>query len=179
MGPRYLYAFRFSKETRKEDDEMGMDDRRLGRIGRPELITGLVLWLIVGVIIFTSGYMPFWVDKSPGPRLMPIIIAGCMAILAILYWIEAYRAGGKGVKFPDIAALKKPAAFIALSFLVFFLWEGLGSILTILVVGFLELKLMERHSWLRSFLAASVMCLFAWVVFQVVLGIPLPLGIFK
>jgi len=47
------------------------------------------------------------------------------------------------------------------------------------VVGFLELKLMERHSWLRSFLAASAMCLFAWVVFQVILGIPLPMGIFK
>ena len=158
---------------------MGMDDRRPGGIGGPELITGLVLWLIVGGIIFTSGHMPFWVDKSPGPRLMPILIAVCIAILAVLYWVEAYRAGSKRVKFPGAAALKKPAGFMALSFLAFFLWEGLGAILTILTVGFLELKLMERHSWLRSFLAASVMGLFAWAVFQGVLGIPLPLGIFK
>ncbi len=158
---------------------MGMSDRRPGRIGRPELVTGLVLWLIVGVIIFTSGYMPFWVEKSPGPRLMPILIAVCVAILTLLYWLEAYRAGGKGVRFPGLGELKRPAGFIALSFLVYFSWERLGAILTILVVGFLELKLMERHSWLRSFLAGAAMCLFAWLVFQVVLEIPLPAGIFK
>ncbi len=158
---------------------MGTDNRRAGRIGRPELITGLVVWLIVGGIIFTSGHMPFWVDKSPGPRLMPIIIAVCMAILAVLYWVEVYRAGGQRLKFPGPAALKKPAGFMVLSFLVYLLWERLGAILTILVIGFLELKLMERHSWLRSFLAAAAMSLFAWVVFQVVLEIPLPLGIFK
>ncbi len=148
-------------------------------IGWPEWITGLLMWLLVAVIVLTSGEMPFWVEKSPGPRLMPIIIAVCVAILAVLYWLEAYRAGGRGVKFPRLAELKKPAGFVALSFIVYFLWEGLGAILTILTVGFLELKLMEGHSWLRSFLAASAMCLFAWVVFQVVLGIPLPMGVFK
>jgi len=87
---------------------MGMDNRRRGGIGRPELITGLVMWILVGGIVFTSGYMPFWVDKSPGPRLMPIIIAVCTAILAVLYWIEAWRAGGGEVKFPGVTELKKP-----------------------------------------------------------------------
>lgn len=162
-----------------EGDEMNMDKRRPMRIGWPERIAGLVMLLIVGVVIFTSADMPFWVDKSPGPRLMPIIIAVCMAILAVLYWIEAYRAGGSGVRFPGLASFKKPAGFIALSFLIYFIWEDLGAVLTILVVGFLELKLMEGHSWLRSFLAAAVMSLFAWAVFQVILEIPLPLGILK
>jgi hypothetical protein len=158
---------------------MGEDKRGPMGIGWPEWITGLFMWLLVAVIVFSSGEMPFWVEKSPGPRLMPIIIAACVAILAVLYWLEAYRSGGRGVKFPGLASLKKPAGFVALSFLVYFLWEGLGAILTILTVGFLELKLMEGHSWIRSFLAAAVMSFFAWVVFQVILDIPLPMGIFK
>jgi len=158
---------------------MCTDKNRPLKIGWPEWIAGLVMWLIVGVVVFASGDMPFWVDKSPGPRLMPIIIAVCMAILAVLYWVEAYRAGGKGVQFPGVASFKKPAGFIALSFLIYFVWEDLGAVLTILVIGSLELKLMEGHSWLRSFLAAAVMSLFVWLVFQVILEIPLPLGILK
>ena len=157
----------------------GVNKRRPLGIGWPEWIAGLAMWLIMALIIFTSDYMPFWVEKSPGPRLMPILVAVCVAILTILYWIEAYRNGTGGNMFPGLAKFRKPTGFIALSFLVYFIWEGLGAMLSILVVGFLELKLLEGHSWLRSFLASSVMCLFAWAVFQVVLGIPLPMGIFK
>jgi hypothetical protein len=157
---------------------MSMDKHQPLGIGWPEWITGLAMWLIAGILIFTTNDMPFWIEQSPGPRLLPILIAVCMAILAVLYWIESYRAG-RGIQFPGLGQLKRPAGFIALSFLIYFLWEVLGAVPTLLVVGFLELKLMEGHSWLRSFLAASAMCLFAWVVFQMILEIPLPLGVFN
>lgn len=155
---------------------MNRDKNQPLGIGWPEWITGLVMWLIVGVLIFTSDYMPFWMEGAPGPRLMPVILAVCLGLLTVAYWIKAYQNGSERVEFPGLATLKKPAIFIALSFLMYFSWDIVGAVPTILLVGFLELKIVEEHPWPRSFLVAFVMCVAAFVVFQLILDIPLPRG---
>ena len=59
------------------------------------------------------------------------------------------------------------------------LWERLGVVPTVLVASFLELKLIEGYSWTRSILVGLLLSVSTWALFQVVLGIPLPTGIFE
>ena len=155
---------------------MNLDKNRPLGIGWPEWITGLIMWLIVGVLVITSDYMPFWIEGAPGPRLMPIVLAACLGLLTVAYWVKAYRNGNERVEFPGLATMRKPAIFIALTLLMYFSWDILGAVPTILLVGFLELKIVEEHSWRRSFLVALVMSLVAFAVFQLALDIPLPQG---
>jgi len=143
----------------------------------PELITGLIIWAIVGMIFLATIGMPIYTEKSPGPRFLPVIVGVSLGILTILYWVTSYRKPKQRVKFPDIGELVRPAGFIAISFLTVILWERFGAVLTVMIVCILELKFLERYSWIRSVLVALIISLFAWGLFHQVLGIELSKGV--
>jgi putative tricarboxylic transport membrane protein len=146
----------------------------------PEFLTGLILWGIVGVLLLTTMEMPFIEpDKTPGPRFLPVIVASVLALLTIIYWVEAFKKRKRTVEIPNLGKLIKPAAFVGMSFLIVLLWEIIGAVPVIMLVSFLEFKLLEKYTWKRSLIVALILSVFAYVVFKLVLGIPLPSGIFK
>lgn len=158
---------------------MATNKSKAALIGKVELITGLCLWAIVGGIVFTTSDMPVMeADNTPGPRFLPILVAGALTLLTALYWMEAYCHRGKAIIFPDIRKLGKPAAFFAIAFLVVLLWDVIGAVPVVLLVSFLEFKLLEKYSWKHSLVAAGCLCVFTYVLFEIVLDIMLPRGIF-
>jgi len=60
-----------------------------------------------------------------------------------------------------------------------FLWERLGVVATVLIASFIELKGIQGYSWTRSIWVGLVFSLSTWVLFQLILRVPLPAGPFE
>jgi hypothetical protein len=148
-------------------------------IGGPEFVTGIILWAIVGTVIYTTAGMAVMeADLTPGPRFLPLVVAVILSLLTILYWREAWKNREQGIQFPGINQLARPAAFFGIALLIVLLWDFLGAMPVVLLVSFLEIKFLEKHSWQHSLLVAVILCAFIYGIFEGVLGISLPQGIF-
>ena len=146
----------------------------------PQLVTGLLIWAIIaGLFWFTRG-LPYMEEGAPGPRFMPIVLAFFLSVLNVLYWAETFFfKSEKKLSMPRLSQLVRPAGFFLVGLLMIFLWERLGVVATVLIASFFELKLIEGYSWTRSVLVGLLLSISTWLLFQVVLGIPLPTGPFE
>lgn len=144
-----------------------------------EFATGIVLWTIVGIVLFSTSGMPaFEQDNSPGPRFVPLGIAITLSFLTVLYWVEAYKNREKSIQLPSMIELAKPSMFFGLALLVVLLWDILGAAPVVFLISFMEFKLLEKYTWNRSLLVAAILCSSTFVLFEMVLGISLPRGLF-
>jgi hypothetical protein len=75
--------------------------------------------------------------------------------------------------------LIRPFGFFLVGVMMVLLWERLGVVVTVLIASFFELKVIEEYSWMRSFWVGLVFSLSTWVLFQVLLRVPLPAGPFE
>ena len=145
----------------------------------PQIVTGLLIWIVVaGLIGFTRG-LPYIQEGAPGPRFMPVVLAVCLGILNVLYFADVFFSkGGKSLVMPRLSELAGPAAYVLLGLSMIVLWERLGVVATVLLASIVELKFMERYSWGKSILVGVLISLTTWMIFQYILGVPLPAGIF-
>lgn len=146
----------------------------------PQLVAGLMVWAIVaGLVWFTQG-LPFKEEGAPGPRFMPILLAVVLGILNVFYWMGTFFFHPeKRLVLPRFSQLIRPFGFFLVGFVMIFLWERLGVVVTVLIASFFELKVIEGYSWSRAVLVGLILSLSTWLLFQVVLGIPLPTGPFE
>ena len=146
----------------------------------PQIITGLLIWAVVaGLIGFTRG-LPYMDEGAPGPRFMPILLAFFLSVLNVIFWIQTFTSrANQRLSFPRLPQLIRPFGFFLVGVMMVLLWERLGVVVTVLIASFFELKVIEEYSWMRSFWVGLVFSLSTWVLFQVVLRVPLPAGPFE
>jgi hypothetical protein len=111
---------------------------------------------------------------------MPVLLAVFLGILNVLYWVDVFffQRGGK-LDLPRVSDLVRPAGFILVGVLMIFLWERLGVVATVLIASFIELKGIQGYSWTRSIWVGLLFSLSTWVLFQLILRVPLPAGPFE
>jgi hypothetical protein len=156
-----------------------MMQAKFARGRTPQIVTGLLIWIVVaGLIGFTQG-LPYIQEGAPGPRFMPVVIAVCLGILNVLYFADIFFSKrAKPLIMPSLSEFAGPAAYVLLGLSMIVLWERLGVVATVLIVSAIELKFLERYSWGKSILVGLLISLITWTIFQVILGVPLPAGIF-
>jgi hypothetical protein len=146
----------------------------------PEVITGLLIWAVVAGLIGFTGGLPYMDEGAPGPRFMPILLAVFLSVLNIAFWTQTFLSrGNQQVSSSRISQFIRPFGFFLVGVLMVFLWERLGVVATILIASFLELKVIEEYSWMRSLWVGLLFSLSTWVLFQVLLRVPLPAGPFE
>jgi hypothetical protein len=155
------------------------EPKRGGR-SLPQVITGLLIWVVVAGLIGFTGGLPYMDEGAPGPRFMPILLAVFLGVLNIIFWTQAFLSrGNQQITFPRVSQLIRPFGFFLVGVLMVFLWERLGVVVTVLIASFFELKVIEEYSWMRSFWVGLLFSLSTWILFQVLLGVPLPAGPFE
>ena len=149
------------------------------RIPIKQMVGGLFLWAMVAIVFWSTRKMPFYAEGAPGPRFMPVVLSVCLGILNLLYWVES--AAKETVEKPQFTKRNfvRPAGFLSIIILLVLCWESLGALLTVSLCAILELKFLERYSWGKSILASLVISGATLVLFQIVLGVPLPGGLFE
>ena len=68
---------------------------------------------------------------------------------------------------------------MAFTILLVFLWEPIGALVAVFVCALLELRYLERYAWGKSILVSALISGATLSLFQIILGVPLPGGIFE
>jgi hypothetical protein len=133
-------------------------------------IAFLVFWGITSMSAAEAGSM--------GPATFPKILAVSLSILVVVYWFQSRNV--KTISFFETTNKRdalKAAFLVALAFAAAYLWESLGALIILLVLSFVELRWIEGFGWIKVFAVGLVLSLGTWLVFTMLLGVPLPLGL--
>ena len=150
------------------------------KIHLPQFVAGLLIWVAIAVVVLFTRDLPFKSEGAPGPRFMPFLLAICLGVLNLLYWGQAFsNRGERKSGLPGLREMIRPTGFVLIAVLLILLWEHAGAVLTILTCSLLELKILEGYSWKKSLLVGLIISVITWVLFQYLLGVPLPGGLFE
>ena len=139
-------------------------------------VAGLALVLIGLATVWESRAFPLGSLHRPGPAYMPVVLAGLLIVFGVAVFVMGRGARTlREVGWPEWR--HAVAIFAACAFAAWGL-ERLGYRLTMaVVVGFLLLVL-ERKGWVLGLGLTLVMAWGSFYVFDTLLRVPLPRGIF-
>ena len=137
--------------------------------------TGLLAAIGAAVLLDSRGYPSSLTEGAPGPaffpRLLAVLLIACAAWLAIRTWRKGSRVEA-GSRIPRLGV------WIAVAWIAAFLliWPRLGTVLSVplLVVGLMWLT--GERSWRTMVSVPLAFAGFIYLVFMVLLGVPLPTG---
>ena len=149
---------------------------------KAEMITGVFLLVLSGLVIWEAGQMPPSSSFGPGAGFLPLWLGILLAVLATILFVSAWRrqATEKDKKsvFPGKQALFAIAAVMVGLAVYIFLIETLGYLVdTFLLIVFL-MKAVEREKWPLTLMVAVGTTVVLFLTFQVLLQITLPSNMF-
>jgi putative tricarboxylic transport membrane protein len=149
---------------------------------KAEMITGVVLLALSGLVIWESWQMPPSATFGPGAGFLPFWLGVLLAVLATILFVSAWRRQateqdtasifpGKQALFAITAVMAGLAGYILLI-------DVLGYLLdTFLFVVFL-VKAVEHEKWPLTLKVAIVTTAGLFITFQILLKITLPSNMF-
>jgi putative tricarboxylic transport membrane protein len=149
---------------------------------KAEMITGVVLLALSGLVIWESWQMPPSATFGPGAGFLPFWLGVLLAVLAAILFISAWRRQATDLDtasiFPGKQALFAIAAVTAgLAGYILFI-DVLGYLVdTFLFVVFL-VKFVEHEKWPLTLKVALVTTAGLFITFQILLKITLPSNMF-
>jgi Tripartite tricarboxylate transporter TctB family len=137
-------------------------------------VAGTALICFSLLVIWESRHLPFGTFRQPGPAYIPVILATLLLLFGLSLTFISRRAPSlfsiRWTEWRHAAAILAAAVFSGFSI------ERLGYRLTILLVLFFLLKLVEKRSWLLSLVFAFTLSFGSFFLFYTVLRVPLPQG---
>lgn len=139
-------------------------------------VAGAALVIFSILVIGCSTVLPFGSFRQPGPAYIPILLAAVLLVFGTLIVATAAHAS----KIASIQWAESPSAAAILAACAFagFGLERLGYRLTIALVLFVLLKIVERRGWLLSSSLTVALTFGSFFLFNTLLRVPLPLGRF-
>ena len=137
--------------------------------------TGLLAAIGAAVLLDSRGYPPSLTEGAPGPAFFPRMLA--VLLIACAAWLPV-RAWRKGSGSQAESRIPRLGVLIAVAWIAAFLlvWPWLGTVLSVplLVVGLMWLT--GERSWRTLVSVPLAFAGFIYLVFMVLLGVPLPAG---
>ena len=133
--------------------------------------------LLLGIVVFWLGAdLPFGRLSAPGAGMMPKLMAGLMMAFGLLIMIV--RLEDKPLAAIDWSDRWHALLLVAITAVAVWLYARLGFLLTMSLLVFCLLVVVERRNPLRAGAFAIAITLFAYWLFGIALKAPLERGIF-
>ena len=147
-----------------------------------EMITGVVLLVLSGLVIWESLQMPPSSSFGPGAGFLPFWLGVLLAVLATILFVSAWRSPAavqdSTPVFPGKQALFAIAAVLAGLAGYILLIDVLGYLVdTFLFIVFL-MKVVEHEKWPLTLMVAVITTAALFITFQFLLQITLPSNMF-
>jgi hypothetical protein len=135
----------------------------------------LFLGLALGAF-FESMKLPFGSVSAPGAGFFPAVLAGLLAVAALLASLEALRETervmAQGSRLTWTKIVLTVGSLLAFAFLL----ETLGYLMTTFLFVVFLLRAVERKGWGLAVAVGFSASFVSYVVFGLLLGTPLPAG---
>ncbi len=143
-----------------------------------QLFMGL-FWFGIAFCVFRDvASMSAAEAGAMGPGTYPKILAVSLTLLVCVYWFQARKDKTAPVSEPaKIWDTVKAAFLVVLAFAAAFFWEKVGALPILLALSFIELGWLEGFGWKKVVAVSVILSTGIWLVFTVLLGISLPLGL--
>jgi len=122
--------------------------------------------------LWLSLRMPLWEYVQPGPGLFPAIAAGLAALCAAAALIVTRGAAAAH----ELVEWRRLLVYLAVVLLWPACFASAGFVVSSFVALALLLRLGERLSWIAAFGSAALATGAGWLLFERLLGVPLPHG---
>jgi hypothetical protein len=86
------------------------------------------------------------------------------------------EAALEGIEVPSVKEAGRAGALLLLTAVTIVLIPILGTLVSLGLFGFVETAVLERRGWRLGLLTALLIPLLLYLVFEAVLGVPLPAG---
>jgi putative tricarboxylic transport membrane protein len=135
-------------------------------------------FLLIGVgdIIGALG-LPLGTPLDPKPGFFPLLAGVFLLCLSILYLIQAFMKGGRGMK--AFGAAWRPGLLIVGLFIYSAILDPLGYVMAMIILSVIILRILETKPWWKLVAVSLVASIGSYVLFDRVLGVNLPLGVLK
>jgi hypothetical protein len=133
-------------------------------------------FILLGILVFVIGTdLPFGTVTQPGAGMMPKLVAG----LLILFAVFTIAGGGSSLPLAKIDWSDRghAALVVLITAIAIFLYIRLGFLLTMSLLVFALLTVVERRRLLPAAVYAIGLTLFAYWLFDKALKAPLERGI--
>jgi hypothetical protein len=133
-------------------------------------------FMALGVAVFVIGWdLPFGRISAPGAGMLPKLMAGFMILLAAGIFIN----GKSQEKFSDIpwSDWRHAALILGISAIAVTAYVKLGFLITMSLLVFALLTIVERKRLLPAAIYATSLTVFAYWLFSVILKSPLEHGV--
>ncbi len=127
------------------------------------------------MVFAISGDLPFGSLTAPGAGMLPKVAAGLMMLFALL--IIAGARASAALATIDWRDWKHAALVVVITAAATLAYRPLGFLLTMSLLVFLLLVVVERRNFLRAAVYAIALTLFAYWLFGKALKSPLERGI--
>jgi putative tricarboxylic transport membrane protein len=153
-------------------DAQGLDVRSV-TIDR---LAGAVLAAFSVLVLLECRKIPFGSLGEPGPGAVPVLLALVLLVCSIVLIVAGSTADCvSAIRWPERrhgVAILGACAFLALAL------ERLGYRLTIFIALLALVGLVEQKGWIAGVIFAGIFSLGTYYLFDTLLKVPLPKGIF-
>lgn len=142
-------------------------------------IAGIILFLF-GLYVFVESWnLAYTLNRIPGPGFMPKWVSLFIMILAIVPIVKSFRQGESDEKQPfNKPELKNAGVIVGSAIMAIVLSRVLGLCLAIGLMCGAIAKFTGPTSWKKVIGITVATPVGAFLIFDVILGVPLPRGIF-
>jgi len=140
------------------------------------LLFGLAVFILAAGMFAMSLSMDYYTRTGPGPGFFPLWGSGILGVLSILYMIVGWREKLEAGVLPKGKHALYAVSILAGVLLFMVLANWIGFLLSCAVMTFVVLCFHYRL-WVAALISLAVAAILQ-TVFELVLSIPLPDGIF-
>jgi putative tricarboxylic transport membrane protein len=142
-----------------------------------DIFAGL-FFLFIGIIdIIGSLQLPLGTPFEPMPGLFPFLVGIFLSIISLIHIVASYR--NRYAAGPRFGALKRPAFLISGLVIYCMTLYVAGYLLSTTFLSAVILWTMETRTWWKIVSIGLFLAVASYVLFDRILGIPLPPGILK
>jgi putative tricarboxylic transport membrane protein len=142
------------------------------------IATALVFLALSAVLVAGTWDLPYWSDFAPGPAFAAIWTAAAATVLALLLLAQEQRVPSREpADWPDPPASLRVFTTIAALCLTLVLAPTLGFAVTVALLTFFVLTVVERRRFVPSLVVTVLTAALIHGVFVAWLNVALPKGI--
>ena len=149
-------------------------------------ILSSLFFFIFGVLFIISSFSySIWDRYGPGPGFFPLVLGSIFSILSLVFFlVRSIGSADTGEALTESDSLKPSEIYKTLIYLLlivcfYFLFDRLGSLLTIFLFMIVVLAVLNRRSLRLSLTISLLSSLVTYVLFVRLLGVSLPGGILQ